>query len=388
MQFIDLKAQQVAIRHAVDAAIDRVLDHGQYILGPEINELEAQLAAFCGAKYAISCANGTDALIMGLLTKQLHAGDAVLVPTYTFAATAEAVIWAGAQPIFVDCLRDTFNMDPESLAQGIATAKRAGLRPVGIITVDLFGQPVDYKAIQEVATQHNLWIIADGAQSFGASYAEQKVGNIAEITTTSFFPAKPLGCYGDGGAIFTDDASIVEVLKSIRVHGHGTDPTQYVRLGLTGRMDTIQAAILLEKLKIFPAELKARQRLADYYSQELCRLVQTPRLLSNATSAWAQYTIVLPTTVNRLQVIENLKAAEIPTVIYYSRPVHFQPYYQQYLTATGGSLPIAEELAARVLSLPMSAYVSETDARRVVATLSEVLENALSQKPKEYEIHL
>lgn len=389
MQFIDLKAQQAKIRPAIDAAIKRVLDHGQYILGPEIAELEAKLTEFCGAKYAVSCANGTDALIMALLTKQLQPSDAVLVPTYTFAATAEVVVWAGAQPVFVDCLPDTFNMDPRSLEQGIATAKRAGLRPVGIIAVDLFGQPVDYATIHTIAEQNALWIIADGAQSFGASYGTKKVGNIVDITTTSFFPAKPLGGYGDAGAIFSNDPSTVEILKSIRVHGHDSaDPTKYVRLGLTGRMDTLQAAILLEKIKIFPAELKARRHLADYYTQHLSKIVQTPKLLNGATSAWAQYTIVLPQGVNRQQLMTDLKSAEIPTVIYYPRPVHAQPFYKQYLTASGDRLPIAEDLAMRVLSLPMSAYVSEEDARRVVATLRESFEHALNQNLKAHEIHL
>lgn len=374
MQFIDLKAQQERIRPQVDAAIARVLDHGQYIMGPEIFALEQQLAAYCGVKHAITCANGTDAIVMALLAKQVVAGDAILVPSYTFAATAGAVVRVGAQPIFIDCLTDTYNMDPDSLLQGIATAKKAGLNPVGVITVDLFGQPVDYAAIKTIASEYNLWIIADAAQSFGASYQGCKAGNIVDLSTTSFFPAKPLGCYGDGGAIFTNDDSIVEVLKSIRIHGHGLDPTQYVRVGMNGRFDTLQAAILIEKLKIFPDELIARQRLANQYNAGLKNVVTTPYVLPQTTTSWAQYTVQLPNAVDRQQVMADLKECGIPTVVYYPRPLHQQPIFKNYLTATGNALPMCEKLVPCVLSLPMSAYVSDKDAQHVISMLQQVLE--------------
>lgn len=358
--FIDLKAQQERIRPQIDAAIKKVLDHGVYIMGPEVYELEKQLAAFCGVKHAISCANGTDALGLGLMAKNVGPGDAVFVPSFTFAATAEVVAWVGATPVFIDSLEDTYNIDPKNLELGIQTAKKAGLRPVGIIPVDLFGQPADYDAIQVIADNHNLWVMADGAQSFGATYKGRKVGNIGDLATTSFFPAKPLGCYGDGGAIFTNDDELAAIIRSLRVHGQGTDKYDNVRIGMNGRLDTIQAAILIEKLKIFPDELITRQQTADAYNAVLKDVVQTPYVLGETTSAWAQYTVRLSKNINRTSLIENLKEEGFPTMVYYVKPLHLQTAYGNYCTATGGSLPVCEALANEVLSLPMSGYVNQS----------------------------
>lgn len=374
MQFINLRAQQQKIKPEIDTAIARVLEHGQYIMGPEIGLVEQQLADFCGVKHAITCASGTDALVMALLSKKLDSTDAIFVPTYTFAATAEAVVWSGAQPVFIDCLPDTYNIDPNSLSAAIKLAKKRGLNPVGIIPVDLFGQPVDYNTIGQIAKDNDLWIIADSAQSFGATYYGKKVGNLADITTTSFFPAKPLGCYGDGGAIFTNDDQTADILKSIRIHGHGPDPTQYVRVGINGRFDTIQAAILIEKLKVFPEELEARQQLANTYSQGLQHIVNVPTVDTGNSSAWAQYTIKLPEGVERSCVIQDLKQAGVPTAIYYPWALHQQPVYKKYLTATGGSLPVSEGLITQVFSLPMSGYVTQHEAKQVVSAVTKALE--------------
>ncbi|MBI1954488.1 MAG: DegT/DnrJ/EryC1/StrS aminotransferase family protein [Proteobacteria bacterium] len=355
--FIDLKSQLERIRPEIDLAIKRVLDHGMFIMGPEVYELEKQLAAFCGVKHAITCANGTDALGLGLMAKNVGLGDAVFVPSFTFAATAEVVAWMGATPVFIDSLEDTYNIDPKNLEQGIQRAKKIGLRPVGIIPVDLFGQPADYDAIQEIADNYNLWVIADGAQSFGASYKGRKVGNIGDIATTSFFPAKPLGCYGDGGAIFTNDDELASIIKSLRVHGQGSDKYDNVRIGMNGRLDTIQAAILIEKLKIFPDELITRQKTVDSYNEALKDIVSIPRLIEGATSAWAQYTVCLPEHINRSNLTASLKEVGIPTMVYYVKPLHLQTAYNHYPTATGSALPVCESLSERVLSLPMSGYV-------------------------------
>jgi dTDP-4-amino-4,6-dideoxygalactose transaminase len=371
--FIDLQAQQRRIRPQIDAAIQKVLDHGIYIMGPEVAAFEKQLADFCGVKHAISCANGTDALALGLMAKAVGPGDAVLVPSFTFAATAEVVAWVGATPIFVDSREESYNLDPESLERGIQTAQSLGLRPVGVIPVDLFGQPADYDVIQELANTHSLWILADGAQSFGACYKGQKVGSIGDLATTSFFPAKPLGCYGDGGAIFTNDDRLASIIKSLRVHGQGSDKYDNVRIGMNGRLDTIQAAILIEKLKIFSEEIQARQRTATFYTEELADVVQTPVLREGVTSTWAQYTVVLPRSVDRAKLMEQLKQQGVPSVIYYVKPLHWQTAYSKYPVAGSNGLPVCEELSRRVLSLPMSGYVRDGDNRKIVESLKFAL---------------
>lgn len=367
IQFIDLKAQQKLLRPAIDAGIKRVLDHGGYIFGPEVAQLEKDLANFCGVKHAISCSNGTDALVLGLRVKDVKPGDAIFVPSFTFAASAEVVAWVGATPIFVDVLPDTFNIDPKSLEQAIATAKKLKLKPTGIITVDIFGQPVDHDVIQSIADQNNLWIIQDAAQSFGASYKAKKVGNIAEMTTTSFFPAKPLGCYGDGGAIFTNDDQIAAKLKSLRFHGsHPSNKYENVLVGMNARLDTLQAAILIEKLKIFPQEIEARQAVADYYSDNLKDIVQTPLVLDNCSSVWAQYTICIPKHLDRAVVMQKLKDLGVPTMIYYVKPLHKQKAYEHYPTAGEAGLPVSERLADAVLSLPMHPYLSMEELDEII----------------------
>jgi len=369
MPFIDLKAQKAKLQPQLNEAVLRVIEQGQYIMGPEIDLLEKALSEFAQVPFAISCANGTDALGLALMAKKVGSRDAILVPSFTFAATAEVVAWFGATPIFIDSQADTFNICPISLEAGIETAKKLGLNPVGIIAVDLFGQPADYEKIQEIAEDHHLWIIADAAQSFGATYYGKRVGSITEISTTSFFPAKPLGCYGDGGAIFTTDPELARVIKSLRIHGQGEDKYDNVRIGMNGRLDTIQAAILLEKLKIFPKEIELRQQVADRYDHLLSQTLITPTVLPGATSVWAQYTIRLPEKISRKQVIADLKEKGIPSVVYYPKPLHQQTAYKHYPVAEGDHLPVCEQLAKEVLSLPMSPYVTEEQAQQIVEAL-------------------
>lgn len=362
IEFIDLGAQRRRLGARMDEAILRVVDHGKYILGPEVAELERRLAAFCGAKHCIGVANGTDALLLGLMAKGVKEGDAVLVPSFTFAATAEVVALVGATPVFVDVLEDSFNMDPASLEAAVAAAKAAGLRPAAVIVVDLFGQPADYAAIEPVARRHGLWVMADAAQSFGAGFRGRKVGSIGDIATTSFFPAKPLGCYGDGGAVFTDDDELARIIRSLRVHGQGSDKYDNVRIGVNGRLDTIQAAVLLQKLEIFEDEVAARQRVAELYNQRLGNLVRVPRLVPGATSVWAQYTIV---TDRRDAVIAACKAAGVPTAIYYPLPLSQQTAYRHYPQPKAG-VPVSERLARQVVSLPMHPYLDEPTQDRVI----------------------
>jgi dTDP-4-amino-4,6-dideoxygalactose transaminase len=363
--FIDLAAQRRRLGGRIDRAIAQVLDHGQFIMGPEVRELEVALARFADARHCISCANGTDALLLVLMAKGVKAGDAVFCPSFTFAATAEVVALAGATPVLVDVLEDSFNLDAASLEVGITTAKRNGLKPVGVIPVDLFGQPADYDAIDAVATAHGLWVLADAAQSFGATYRGRKVGSLAWATTTSFFPAKPLGCYGDGGAIFTDDGELATIIKSLRVHGQGSDKYDNVRIGLNGRLDTVQAAVLLEKLAIFPEEIAARDRVAAIYAEALSELVATPQLIAGASSVWAQYTVRCA---ERDSLAARLKAAGVPTAIYYPKPLHQQTAYCGYPVA-GNGLPISERLAREVLSLPMHPYLDAATQDRIVEIL-------------------
>lgn len=375
ISFIDLKAQQRNIRSKIDVAIQRVLDHGIYIMGPEVKELEERLAQFCGVKYAISCANGTDALGLVLMAKGIGKGDAIFVPSFTFAATAEVVAWVGATPVFIDSLEDTFNIDPQSLIKGIKRAKELGLVPRGIIPVDLFGQPADYDTIQDIADEHNLWVMADAAQSFGGTYKGRKVGSIGDVATTSFFPAKPLGCYGDGGAIFTNDEELATILKSLRVHGQGTDgfygKYDNIRIGMNGRLDTLQATILIEKLNIFDEEIKARQVVAERYNKGLKNIVRTPVVLKDTLSAWAQYTIVLPEHVKRESLMRSLQEKGIPTVIYYVKPLHLQLAYKNYPVAESSGLPICENLSQRVLSLPMHPYLDQEQQDYIISTVIE-----------------
>jgi dTDP-4-amino-4,6-dideoxygalactose transaminase len=366
--FIDVGAQRRRLGSSLDAAVARVLDHCQFVNGPEVTELEAQLAAYCGAKHVVTCASGTDALLMVLMAKNVGPGDAVLCPSFTFIATASPVARTGATPVFVDVDEATFNMNAESLKRGIATARKAGLKPVAIIPVDLFGQSADHDAIAAIARAEGLFVLDDAAQGFGASYKGRKLGTLALATATSFFPAKPLGCYGDGGAIFTDDAALAERLRSIRVHGQGTDKYDNVRVGLTARLDTVQAAVLLEKLKIFDDEIAARNEAAKRYSRGLGNVVTVPHLAAGCTSIWAQYTIRLPKGVDRDGFAADLKAKGVPTAIYYPKSMHQQTAYRDFPVADGG-LPASERLSADVISLPMHAYLDEPTQERVIAAV-------------------
>lgn len=363
--FIDLKAQQIAIREKVEAGLTRVLDHGAYVMGPEVGEFEGLLAKFSGAKHAISCANGTDALHLVLMCEGVGPGDAVFVPSFTFVATGEAPLLVGATPVFVDVCEETFNMDPKSLELAISSAKQAGLKPKVVMPVDLFGQPANYPAITEIAKAHDMVVVADAAQGFGGSLNGKRVGTLGDYTTTSFFPAKPLGCYGDGGAILTDDEAKAEVLKSIRIHGQGSDKYDNVRLGVNSRLDSFQAAVLIEKLAIFEGELKARDEIAKRYNDGLRDVVSVPELDDHAFSSWAQYTIRVQ---DRDDVVGKLKQAGIPTAIYYPRPLHTQAPYRGCPKPAGG-LIVTERLAAEVLSLPMHPYLGQSDQRRVISEL-------------------
>ncbi len=374
--FIDLKRQQERLQPQLGAAIARVLKHGQYILGPEVAELEKRLADFCGARFALTCASGTDALLLALMAKGIGAGDAVFVPSFTFAATAEVVVLLNATPVFVDVDADTFLMDVQSLKAAVEAAGKQGLTPKAVIPVDLFGQPADYEQIQEIADTFKLIMVADAAQSFGAMRAGKRVGTLALITATSFYPPKPLGCYGDGGAVFVDDAETLEILESLRVHGQGKDKYENVRIGVNGRCDTLQAAILLEKLAIFEEEIAARQRVADRYNDALADIAQTPVVAAGSTSVWAQYTIRLN---NRAHVAAQLKESGVPTAIYYPIPLHRQAAYRGFPTAPGG-LPISEQLAGEVLSLPMHPYLSETDQSMVIDAVRSAAAAAGSRK--------
>jgi len=368
--FIDIAAQRRRLGPSVDQAVGRVLAHCQFINGPEVAQLEAALGEFCGASHVVSCASGTDALLMVLMAKGIGRGDAVFCPSFTFCATGEAVVLAGATPVFVDVDETTFNIDPVSLKRGITTAKRLGLKPRGIIAVDLFGQSADYDAIGALAEADGLFVLDDAAQSFGASYKGRRLGGFGVVTTTSFFPAKPLGCYGDGGAIFTDDAALAETLRSIRVHGQGSDKYDNVRLGLTARLDTVQAAVLLEKLKIFEDEIAARNHVAGRYAQGLGNVVGVPHLAGGTTSVWAQYTIRLPAGTNREEFAAALKAQGIPTAIYYPKSMHQQTAYRNFPVADGG-LPISERLSSDVISLPMHAYLDEPMQERIVGAVRD-----------------
>ncbi len=366
--FIDIAAQRRRLGKSVDEAVGRVVAHCQFISGPEVTQLEAALAAFSGAKHVVTCASGTDALLMVLMAKDVGRGDAVLCPSFTFCATGEAVALTGATPVFVDVDEATFNMDENSLKRGIATAQKLGLKPRAVIPVGLFGQSADHDAIGAIAEAEGIFVLDDAAQAFGASYKGRRLGTFGLATATSFFPAKPLGCFGDGGAIFTDDAELAETLRSVRVHGQGSDKYDNVRLGLTGRLDTMQAAILIEKLKIFDDEIAARNKVAARYAQGLGNVVAVPRIASGCTSVWAQYTIRLPHGSDRdsfAAFAAKLKAQGIPTAIYYPKSMHQQTAYRDFPVADGG-LPASERLSCDVISLPMHAYLDEPTQERII----------------------
>lgn len=363
LQFVDLAAQRRALNGRIEQAIQRVVDDAKFIMGPEVAEFEQRLVDFCGAKHCVSCANGTDAMQLALMAKGVGPGDAVFVPSFTFTSTAEAVVLVGATPVFVDVLADTFNMDPDSLSAAIAATR--DMNCSAIITVDLFGQPADYRRIEKIARDLGLFIIDDAAQSMGARLDNRKAGGFGDLTTTSFFPTKPLGCYGDGGAVLTDDDDVAERLRSIRVHGRGTDKYENPHIGMNSRLDTLQAAILIEKLTVFEAEFEARKAVAERYNAALAAVVRTPAVLSGASPVWANYTVQLD---RRDAVSATLQAAGIPTMIYYPKPLHRRIAYRDFPQAPGG-LPVSQDLAARVLSLPIHSYLAEADQDRIIETV-------------------
>ncbi len=362
--FIDVAAQRRRLGSAIDVAVGRVLNHCQFILGPEVRAFEAELAAFCGARHVVTCASGTDALVLALRAMGVGPGDAVLCPSFTFCATAEVAVLVGATPVFVDVDAATFNIDTKGIAGAVATAKEVGLRPKAIIPVDLFGLPADHGAIQAAARAENLLVLDDAAQGFGATCNNRRLGTFGQATATSFFPAKPLGCYGDGGAVMTDDESFAEALRSLRVHGQGSDKYDNVRIGLASRLDSIQAAILIEKLKIFPDEIDARNRIALRYSEGLGDIVGVPRIPAGYTSVWAQYTIRVAGG-RRDAFAAALKSEGIPTAIYYPIPLHRQQAYKHYPVGKGG-VAVSDRLAAEVISLPMHAYLDAATQDRII----------------------
>ena len=364
LPFIDLGAQRRRLGAAIDQAILRVVDHGAYILGPEVRMLEAELSAFCGAKHVVSCGNGTDALALVLMALELKPGDAVLCPSFTFAATAEVVAWFGATPVFADVCENSFNVDVQTLASALKTARERGLRPVGVIPVDLFGWSADYDTITPFCEREGLWMLCDAAQSFGGTYRGRRLGTFGTATTTSFFPAKPLGCYGDGGAIFTDDPALADVLRSLRVHGQGVDKYDNVRIGMNGRLDTIQAAILLQKLTIFEEEIATRNLIARRYAEGLSDVAIVPEPPDEVVSTWAQYTIRLaPGRRDALAAV--LKELGIPSAIYYPKPLHRQTAYGHF-PVPGNGLPVSDQLADEVISLPMHPYLDTATQERII----------------------
>ena len=371
--FIDVAAQRRRLGPAIDAAIARVLNHCQFILGPEVRAFEAELAAFCGARHVVTCASGTDALVLALRAMGVGPGDAVLCPSFTFCATAEVAALVGATPVFLDVDATTFSIDPKGISGAVATAKEAGLKPKAIIPVDLFGLPVNHGAVLAAAKAEDLVVVDDAAQGFGAIYDNRRLGTFGQATATSFFPAKPLGCYGDGGAVMTDDDGLADALRSLRVHGHGSDKYDNIRIGLASRLDTIQAAILSEKLKIFPEEIGARDRIARRYSEGLGDVVIVPAVPPGSTSVWAQYTVRVRGG-RRDALATALKAEGIPTAIYYPIPLHRQQAYKHFPVGRGG-VTVSERLASEVISLPMHAYLDAATQDRII----DVTRRALKQ---------
>jgi UDP-2-acetamido-2-deoxy-ribo-hexuluronate aminotransferase len=369
MQFIDLKTQQDRIRTEIDDAIQRVLDHGRYIMGPEIAELEEKLAAFSGSKHCISCGNGTDALLLGLMAFGVGAGDAVITTPFTFFATAEMIALTGATPVFVDIDPDTYNIDPAEIEKAILRIRDEGqLNLRGIITVDLFGLPSDYAAIMPLAEKHGLFVLQDAAQAFGAEYEGRKCPSHGHIGTTSFFPAKPLGCYGDGGAVFTDDDELAETMRSLRIHGKGSDKYNNIRIGMNARMDTMQAAILLEKFKLYPEEIELRQQVADGYHAALAERYKLQAVPDGSRSVWAQYCLESD---NREAAMARLKEAGIPSMIYYVKPLHLLDAFKQ-LGGAEGDFPVAESVSQKIFALPMHPYLHTEEIDRITSVLSEV----------------
>lgn len=385
MQFIDLAAQQKRIRNQIEKNISVILDHGKYIMGPEIGQLEERLAEYVGVKHAIGCASGTDALLLALMAFDVGPGDAILTSPFTFIATAEVISLLGATPVFVDIDPQTFNIDPEKLGLAIQAVKEndasihplpvtdnpSPITPKGIIAVDLFGLPADYEKIGKIAETEELMVIEDAAQSFGAEISGTRSGAFGHIACTSFFPAKPLGAYGDGGMCFSDDDNLSDIMESLRVHGKGHHKYDNVRIGLNGRLDTLQAGILLAKFDIFPEEIALRQQAAGRYSELLDARgsIIPPFIPPNFKSAWAQYSILAENSDQRAALQQQLKDAQIPTAIYYSKPLHLQTAFMG-LGYKDGDFPVSEDCAGRIFSLPMHPYLNDQDQKKIVEIIA------------------
>ena len=368
--FIDLKAQQQFLGNKIQDAINGVLEHGRYIMGPEIQTFEGLLAKFGELERAVSCSNGTDAIQLPLMAWNIGPGDAVFVPSFTFASTAEVVALVGATPVFVEVLPDTFNMDPQRLLAAIEEVEAEGkLTPRAVIAVDLFGQIANYPALQKITTDKGLKLIADAAQGFGSTLDGSQAGKWADVVTTSFFPAKPLGCYGDGGAVLTNDHEVADIMASLRVHGKGSDKYDNVRIGMNARLDTIQAAVLIEKIAIFPGEIEKRNKVAKQYTQGLHNVVTTPFVPEGFVSTWAQYTIRVS---DREAVQAKLKEANVPAVVYYPTPLHMQTAYSKFPIG-GGELAVSEQLAGEVLSLPMHPYMEDDVINYIIESVREAV---------------
>ena len=382
MQFIDLVAQQKRIRKKIEVNINSVLEHGRYIMGPEVGELEKSLGDFCGVKHAVSCASGTDALLLALMAHNVGPGDAILTSPFTFIATAEVISLLGATPVFVDIDPSTFNIDPQKIEPVLSALKAAdgssqplpnvsGLKAKGIIAVDLFGLPADYEKINAIAKENGLFVIEDAAQSFGAEYFGKRAGSLGDVACTSFFPAKPLGGYGDGGMCFTDDDNLADVMRSLRIHGKGGHKYDNVRIGINGRLDTLQAAVLNAKFGIFPEEVSMRQEVAGRYNEMIAQgrsaeiVLQTPAVPSGYLSVWAQYSLLAKNDDQRNQIQQRLKDAGIPTAVYYPLPLHFQTAFSG-LQYEKGSFPVSEGFSTRIFSLPMHPYL-EADIQQRIA---------------------
>jgi dTDP-4-amino-4,6-dideoxygalactose transaminase len=369
--FIDLQAQRARIGPAMDEAILKVVHSGAYVLGPEVRQLEQELAAFCGGRNPQACANGTDAIALCLMALGIRPGDAVICPSFTFAATAEVVAWLGATPVFADIDETSYNIDPNGLQSALDKAASLGLKTRAVIAVDLFGQPADYDAIEAFCAAHALVLIADSAQGFGGHYKGRIAGSIGDFATTSFFPAKPLGCYGDGGAVFSKSDEHAAIIRSLHMHGQGADRYEYARVGVNSRLDTVQAAVLLQKLAIFEDEIRLRQLVAKAYDAGLSDVVVTPKVAENCMSTWAQYTVRVPAA-SRQGFIEALKEQGVPTAIYYPHPLHRQPAYARF-PAAGNGLPVTDRVSAEVVALPMHPYLDTETQAWIIACARDAL---------------
>lgn len=377
MRFIDLHRQYEEIQDGIRQRIDAVLQHKQFIQGPEVRELEMRLESYTGRKYVKSCASGTDALTISLMALGVGHGDAVFVPSFTFFASAESITLAGGTPVFVDCREDTFNMSADSLQEAVSGIKEEGeLRAKGIIAVDLFGQPAEYEKICEVARENDLFMLEDGAQGFGGGIGDKKACSFGDISATSFYPAKPLGCYGDGGAIFTDSEELAELVDSIRNHGQGRNKYDNVRTGLNSRLDTLQAAVLLEKMELFDRELAQRNQIAEMYTERLKDVICVPAVLDGYSSCWAQYTLKADSTEDRERIIQAMEREGIPTAVFYPVPVHRAGAYEDLSSrarAPERSLAVTEDISKRVFSLPMHPYLSEAEIDHICSIVRKTI---------------